>query len=888
MQPSNHAIERSFERAARWLAWSAAAIGACAFIGVLVGFAPATHFGVRTGTMKANTSLAVLLLATGVLLLGGSPRGRLVGRLAGLVVAVLGGATLLQDALGIDLGIDQIVMRQSATGDGGPGRMAPTTATELVLLGCALALTDRRVGSRHTSAWLATAALVLSLLPLAGFAFDERALYHVRGFSTKSLPAALATFLLALATVALRPRLGFAAVLSSDSLSGASVRRVLTAVFLVPFVIAWFQLEGERRGLYGTAFGGAILSLGSATTLAAVVLWSGRRMLRAERTTEALRHEVEQREAAQLAEHRRRAFVDGAAVAILEFDAAGQCRYANDAWFALAGAPTDGDALSMLAPDQRMRLVAGVAGDVVGRRAAFDLLHDAGSGGRRVLEVTLCAARDASPAASRAVVVIDVTERREAATRMANTLENLHEVVERAPVGVVVHRDGRVLYANRALAGMVSNPTGEVLEGSNVIDMFDEHDRGLARDALLVPDLGAAVEPLAMRPSIGAQPIHVKGTTTTIRYDGASALASVLIDITARVRSEQARRMVAERLAASEAKFRSLVEQSPVAMCVHRQGKLVYMNPALARILAVDPQALVGRSLVETLVHPDDRAYCTEALSRTEETREPFRGPLRCVRADGTEVVFDAHASDADFDGSRARLVVLTDITERERNLAAKVAAERELRRLLADKEMLLKEVHHRVKNNLQVIASLISLQASRTEHPAVKVELDEARRRVRTIASIHERMYRGVAFDRMNVREYLAGLVAEIERSLRSPECAVELRTSVDDVALPLNTMVPLALLLNEVLTNALKHAFVGRARGLVEVVLRDGDGEVELVVADDGVGSWQAEGATLGLTLIRGLGEQLGGRVVYDCRMGTVCKLRFPRGAAPEESIV
>ncbi len=319
-----------------------------------------------------------------------------------------------------------------------------------------------------------------------------------------------------------------------------------------------------------------------------------------------------------------------------------------------------------------------------------------------------------------------------------------------------------------------------------------------------------------------------------------------------------------------------------MGLFVHRDGVIVYANPLFVRMLGyTDADELVGRDIAE-LVHPEDRPRSRERLATLRGGGTLAPEALRMRRCDGGYIVVEGSGVVAEFDGEPARVVVVHDVTERERHAIARASAECELRRSLAEKETLLNEVHHRVKNNLQVIASLIALQAARVQDPQARVAFAEMRGRVRTIASIHERVYRVRAFDRIDAGEYLHGLVAEVERSLRTPGREIVVAVDAEALALALDAMVPLALFVNEAVTNAFKHAFVGRAKGRVVVTLRRVDSDVELSIVDDGVGLVQeldaCEVPSLGLSLIRGLVRQLDGSLVYESNAGTRCTVRFP----------
>jgi two-component sensor histidine kinase len=199
------------------------------------------------------------------------------------------------------------------------------------------------------------------------------------------------------------------------------------------------------------------------------------------------------------------------------------------------------------------------------------------------------------------------------------------------------------------------------------------------------------------------------------------------------------------------------------------------------------------------------------------------------------------------------------DITERKQ-------AEEKIRQSLLEKEALLREIHHRVKNNLQIISSLLSTQVGRVTEPAARDALRECQTRVLAIALIHQNLHQSETYLDVPFAEYVRSLGATVLRATRATDRAVDLVFDLEDITLPVDHAVPCGLILNELITNALKHAFVGRKTGVVRVVLRSlPEHRISLSVSDDGVGLPEELGSqlehatTMGLQLVRTLALQL-----------------------------
>jgi len=239
--------------------------------------------------------------------------------------------------------------------------------------------------------------------------------------------------------------------------------------------------------------------------------------------------------------------------------------------------------------------------------------------------------------------------------------------------------------------------------------------------------------------------------------------------------------------------------------------------------------------------------------------------------------------------GGRLLGIVSIDISEQVRTQRALSAA-------LASKEVLLKEVHHRVKNNLQVISSLLAMQAESLQEPAVVRALRESQQRVQCMALIHERLHRDDQADSMDFGEHVETLSRDLFHSYGVDSKVVQLRFETEPVWLPLSQAVPSGLIVNELLTNALKYALPsGRAGEIVVALSCGGDGIVRLTVSDNGAGlpagfDWK-QSQSLGLRIVDILTRQLDGTFTLEdnaAQAGAVSSLRFPRaaGETPDES--
>lgn len=206
-------------------------------------------------------------------------------------------------------------------------------------------------------------------------------------------------------------------------------------------------------------------------------------------------------------------------------------------------------------------------------------------------------------------------------------------------------------------------------------------------------------------------------------------------------------------------------------------------------------------------------------------------------------------------------------------------ARESELKASLAQKEVLLREIHHRVKNNLQVVTSLLSLRAQSAASPAARQAMIEAQSRIKAMALVHRDIYEGEELGAVELQSLLGELCYLLEDTIPGKEGDIELRLALAPTRVSIDRAVPVALFVTEALSNAFKHAFPGGRRGTVSVGLQHADGRARLEVRDDGVGIQDGQaGHGLGLTLMRMLAGQTGGRLSIEKGEGTRVQLEFP----------
>ncbi len=329
----------------------------------------------------------------------------------------------------------------------------------------------------------------------------------------------------------------------------------------------------------------------------------------------------------------------------------------------------------------------------------------------------------------------------------------------------------------------------------------------------------------------------------------------VVMDITERKRSEEA-------LRESEERFQTAFRHAPIGMAlVAPDGRWLKVNPAAGRLLGYSERELQAVTFQE-LTHPDDLQADVDLVSRVLAGElESYQMEKRYFHRSGAVVWALLSVSLVRDERGQPRHFIsqIQDITERKR-------VEASLRSSLEEKVSLLKEVHHRVKNNLQIVNSLLSLQSRRLQNREAVEALQDTRNRVSSMALLHEALYRSENLARINFPAYVEQLCNTLLRSFGPAAARVQVERRIARIGLPLDQSMPCGLIITELVSNALKHAFPDGRAGRVVVELDSGaDHRLVLRVSDDGAGlppDFKIErAASLGMRLVTDLASQLDG---------------------------
>jgi PAS domain S-box-containing protein len=297
----------------------------------------------------------------------------------------------------------------------------------------------------------------------------------------------------------------------------------------------------------------------------------------------------------------------------------------------------------------------------------------------------------------------------------------------------------------------------------------------------------------------------------------------------------------------------------------------LYWSDEVYRIFGYMPHDVtVTQDLFYQHVHPDDREKVISALQKSVENKSPFNVEHRIIRVDNAvRVILEHGILNYDDDGNLSRLVgAVQDITyfreaenEREK-LLTQIKNERDkLKVSLKEKEILLRELYHRTKNNMQVISSVMSLKANASRDKKVTTILEEMQNRVRTIALVHQKLYQSKNLSRVDLKDYITDLLKVISSAYSVEPGKFMIKKKLQEINVLIDTAIPCGLVINELVSNACKYAFPGDRKGIIRVNLsRLEDQRIELTVSDNGIGmdrSVMEDETKLGLKLFQILAE-------------------------------
>jgi PAS domain S-box-containing protein len=323
----------------------------------------------------------------------------------------------------------------------------------------------------------------------------------------------------------------------------------------------------------------------------------------------------------------------------------------------------------------------------------------------------------------------------------------------------------------------------------------------------------------------------------------------------------------------------SILDQVQNAVIVLDQNsKIMFWNTYAEEIYQYTADEMIGSSRVLRLVHPSCRQKYTEAM-RELVSSGTWSGELIMQRKNGGRfIALVSNRVLLNYDGEVIGYIgVITDIS-----LQKEIQAE--LENSLKEKEVLLKEIHHRVKNNMQIISSLLFLQSMQSDDKLIQDILIESQNRVRSMSMVHEKLYRSHNLSKIQFDDYIEELTWDLMNTWVGNNKVISKEFNLESVQLDIDKAIPCGLLLNELISNALKHGLKNMDTGIIQISLKKSGNRYYIVIANDGNRLPENfsldQNETLGMQLIGSLTRQLNGDLTYEREPRTTFRLTFPEG--------
>ncbi|HWQ19680.1 MAG TPA: PAS domain S-box protein [Methanotrichaceae archaeon] len=521
---------------------------------------------------------------------------------------------------------------------------------------------------------------------------------------------------------------------------------------------------------------------------------------------------------------------------------------------------------------------------------------------------------------------LDITSQKEECQALRESEEAFRSMVERSiDVIFIVDLDENFSYISPAIESMMGIQAQELIGRSVYEGMFKE-ELSKTREALNSAFNGSPIKGhhCSIIRSDGSRMILEVNISPVFKDGQASGAQGIIRDITERMLAE-------ERQCSAHKQLLDIIEFMPDAIFVIDQDKkVVAWNRAIEELTGVSKPEVIGRGsnayslpfsgqsgpmLIDLLDEPDYKAASIypivdrkgDALLAEASMPDRHRGGEICIWAKASplhdsqgrkigaiELIKDiTEIKKAKDELSDARVELENRVRERTRELKnsnealieeiqERKHAECMIRSSLQEKEVLLREVYHRVKNNLQIISSLLSLQSEYIKDEKAIEAFRESRNRIRSMSLIHEKIYRSQDLTKIDFVDYSRNLISALMAAYNIRKNAIEVRLNAEGVFLEIDKAIPCGLIINELVSNALKHAFNQSLRGVIKIELKSqGDNELVLIISDDGCGFPEemdvSKSKSFGLKLVSTLVEQLKGTIDLHREGGTQFRITF-----------
>ncbi len=470
---------------------------------------------------------------------------------------------------------------------------------------------------------------------------------------------------------------------------------------------------------------------------------------------------------------------------------------------------------------------------------------------------------------ARIAAIRDLTEQKKAEQSLKESGEKYSLVVENSNDAIIIHHDGIIQFANSTSSQFIGVPLSKLI-GKPITDFVHPDYKKIVLDNFSKRKAGEDVEDIyeiaLVRKDGSSFPAEIN--VSLIQYQGEPAGLVFIRDITKRKKTEEALR---EREQLLSNVFQSMQEG---VLVLNTDFKCTYWNKGMEQISKIKREEVIGS--IPWKKFQFIKGKIEEAMKKAMRGNVSRGIELKYSLPDGkegwtTESYFPLKDAQENTIGV---IGVVEDITELK-------DTEQKIKKSLEEKEVLLKEIHHRVKNNMQVISSLINIQANRIKDKKAREIFRNTRNRVMSMALVHERLYRSENLAGIDFKMYIERMSVHLMSYYRELSQNIELKTDVEDIFLDITKAVPLGLITNELISNSIKHAFSKRKKGKVTIEFYKKGKTYHLNIGDNGIGFPKdldfRKVESMGMDLVNSLVKQINGVIQLIRHKGTLFKITF-----------
>ncbi|HPB82099.1 MAG TPA: response regulator [Spirochaetota bacterium] len=457
--------------------------------------------------------------------------------------------------------------------------------------------------------------------------------------------------------------------------------------------------------------------------------------------------------------------------------------------------------------------------------------------------------------------------------RLRHSEENYRQLIESAPLGIIsMDMKGSIIDINQKSSEILGSPSINDTQAINLLAFPPLIKTGISADLKSCISTGNPVSGEVPYTSKWGKDLYLKYEICPVynkdgTYNKVQAIFQDIMD------SKRIQRSLEE----SEKKFRTLAESSPMAIIIFQDDYIVYANRAF-EVLSGFPLEEVRAKPFWDYIHPEYRQLAKDRGQQRQNGKDvPFENfEIKIFTKSGDERWIFVAVETIDYNSRPAGIASMLDISNLKET-------EANLKRTLEEKEVLIREIHHRVKNNLQSVQSMISIQMKGISDDLIVSQLRDLKGRISTMTELHQILHNSDSINVIQLNTYIHNLAEYIINSHTDRSRNISLKYELDkEISIPTGKAIPCGLVLNELLTNAIKYAFPENREGIISLSLSSDNGTVRLQICDNGIGlppDFNIEKSkSLGLKLIPMLASQLNGTVEFNSDSGLCCTLSFP----------